>query len=415
MDQNNNQATRDAFMWSRLLRTPFWAIYCLIPYIMYRDLHATPLQIAVVVAIKPMSSLLSIYWSVLINQRTDRLRSNIILANVLSILPFFFFPWVENAWFFIAASGWFMAFHRGVTPAWMEVLKLNLPTVSRERVFAYGTTVGYLGDALLPFLFGGFLDGCYHAWRWIFPITALISLFAIYYQLRIPIQTKQGGAPLPLTPLKERIIEPWKTAWELIARRPDFRAFQMGFMLGGMGLMVMQPALPEFFLDRLSLSYKELAIALAFCKGIGVASTSRLWADWMNKIDIYRFSGWVCLIAAFFPLCLIAAEWHLAWLYFAYILWGIMQGGSELSWNLSGPIFSKEEDSSSYSSVGVLAVGLRGCFVPTLAGALCSYCNPIFVLCLGSLLCICATERMFAYYRIHIKAQQALPTLNEVT
>lgn len=406
MDQKSNQATRDAFMWSKLLKTPLWAIYCLIPYIMYRDLHATPLQIAVVVAIKPMSSLFSIYWSILINQRTDRLRSNIILANVLSVLPFFFFPIIENAWFFIAASGWFMAFHRGMTPAWMEVLKLNIPNVSRERVFAYGTALGYLGDALLPFLFGGLLDGYYHAWRWIFPVTALISLFAIHYQWRIPIQATKRVA-LPSIPLQERLSQPWKTAWNLLRKRVDFRAFQMGFMLGGMGLMVMQPALPEFFLDRLSLSYKELAIALAFCKGIGVASTSRLWADWMNKIDIYRFSAWVCLIAALFPLCLIASQWHLGWLYFAYILWGVMQGGSELSWNLSGPIFSKEEDSSTYSSVGVLAVGLRGCFVPTLAAILCSFCSPIIVLCLGSLLCLLATERLFAYCRTHIKPVEA--------
>jgi predicted MFS family arabinose efflux permease len=401
--------TRNAFMGSRLLRTPLWAIFSLIPYILYRDLHATPLQIAVIVAIKPMSSLLSIYWSHSINQRKDLLRSNIILANVLSLLPFFLFPWIENVWFFIAASGWFMAFHRGVTPAWMEVLKLNLPNKSRERVFAYGTTVGYVGDALLPFLIGGLLDGYTQAWRWIFPLTAFIALLAFFLQIRLPVPEAnviQSTNP-PLIPLSKRLMDPWKNAWALIKRRPDFRSFQVGFMFGGMGLMVMQPALPEFFLDNLSLSYKELAIALAFCKGVGVASTSRIWADWMNKIDIYRFSAWISLIAALFPLCLIAAQLNLAWLYIAYIIWGIMQGGSELSWNLSGPVFSKEEDSSSYSSVGVLAVGLRGCFVPTLAGALCSYCSPILVLCLGSVLCLCAVERMFAYHRAYAKPEMA--------
>lgn len=396
--------TRNAFMWSRLLRTPFWAIYSLIPFILYRDFQATPLQIAAVTAIKPMASLLSVYWSFSINQRRDRLRANIIWANVLSVLPFFLFPWVTDPWLIIAAFGWFMALHRGVMPAWMEILKLNLPGVSRERIFAYGTTVGYLGDACFPFLIGGLLDGYYQAWRWIFPLTAFVSLASAIFQYRIPIQDEKIEKPLwfPI-PFARVLVEPWMNAWSLICRRPDFRAFQIGFMFGGTGLMIMYPAFPKFFMDNLNLSYTELAIAIALCKGIGVALTSRIWADWMNKVDIYRFSAYVTGIAALFPLCLIAAQWHVAWLYFAYIIWGVMQGGSELSWNLSGPIFSKEEDSSGYSNVGVLAVGLRGCVAPAFAAILCSLFNPVLVLCLGGLVCLCATERMSTFSRRYLQ------------
>ncbi|MBS4168247.1 MFS transporter [Parachlamydia sp. AcF125] len=392
--------TRKAFIWSRLLRTPFWAIYSLIPFILYRDFHATPLQIAAATAIKPMASLLSVYWSFSINQRRDRLRANIIWANILSVLPFFLFPWVSSPWLIIAAFGWFMFLHRGVMPAWMEVLKLTLPGVSRERLFAYGTTIGYVGDACLPFLIGGLLDGYEQAWRWIFPLTAFISLASVIFLYRISVPPEKIGRPLqPPVPITRKLAEPWIHAWSLVCRRPDFRDFQIGFMLGGAGLMIMSPTFPIFFMDILHLSYTELAIAVAFCKGVGVAMTSRMWADWMNKVDIYRFSACVTFIATLFPLCLIAAQWHIAWLYFAYVIWGVMQGGSELSWNLSGPIFSKDEDSSAYSNVGVLAVGLRGCMAPSLAAILCSLFNPLFVLCLGGLFCLGATERMSVFSR----------------
>jgi len=69
-------------------------------------------------------------------------------------------------------------------------------------------------------------------------------------------------------------------------------------MLGGGGLMIMQPALPAFFLGELSLSYTTLAIALAACKGIGFTLTSRLWAGLLNKLNIFRFSSHVTILAA---------------------------------------------------------------------------------------------------------------------
>ena len=37
-----------------------------------------------------------------------------------------------------------------------------------------------------------------------------------------------------------------------------------------------------------------------------------------------------------------------------------MQAGSELSWNMSGPLFSKQEESSSYTSVNIVTAGIRG-------------------------------------------------------
>jgi hypothetical protein len=49
-----------------------------------------------------------------------------------------------------------------------------------------------------------------------------------------------------------------------------------------------------------------------------------------------------------------------AWLYAAY-LYGAMQGGSELSWKLSGPIFAKDKHSTPFSSLNLVLVGARGC------------------------------------------------------
>jgi predicted MFS family arabinose efflux permease len=398
--------TRLAYTWTRILNTPFWAIYTLLPFIMCKDLQATPWQIACIVSLKPIVSLFSLYWSSQIKKRRDRLISNIIWAGILGHLPFLFVPWVNNPWFFVFASAVYMLFHRGVNPAWMEVLKVNVPEDSRKTVFAYGSAVYHVGGALLAIVIGWILDDSFQAWRWLFPLTALFALGAIIFQATLPVKQMHDDQAFrsfsPFT-FKEQFQKPWRDAWELMKQRPDFARFQIGFMLGGGGLMLWQPALPQFFIETLQLNYKELTFAMTLCKSFGYALALPLWTRGMNRIDLFFFSGIVTAIAALFPLGLMAAQWNILWLYAAYLLYGIMQAGSELSWNLSGPIFSKHEDSSTYTGVNVVTIGLRGCIAPPLGGFICNLTNATMVLLMGGGFCLLATWQMILNRRTEEK------------
>lgn len=394
-DATSSQITRYAFVWTNILNAPFWAIFNMLPFILYKDMHATPLQVATIIALKPLVSLISLYWSALIEKRPDRLLSNVIWARLIGHLPFLFFPFIENVWFFVASFGFYMMLARGTVPAWMEILKQNIPQVSRERVFAVGSAFGYVGNALLPFVVGPLMDTYFQAWRWIFPAFAVISMAAIFIKARIPIQ-KTAISPEDAARLtvREQLIQPWKSAWNLLKRRPDFRRYQLGFMLGGSGLIIIQPALPVFFMDVLNLSYTELAVALTLCKGVGFAVMSPVWAQWINRMDIFKFNGLVTFLAASFPLFLLAATGNLMWLYLGYIFYGMMQAGSEMSWNLSGPIFARHEDSSVYSSVNVLTVGLRGSFIPALGSLICTWSGSFTVMAMGIVLCVLGSAMM---------------------
>ncbi len=389
--------TRIAYTWTRILNTPFWALYTLLPFIMCKDLQATPWQIACIISLKPIVSLFSLYWSSQVKRRRDRLISNIIWAGILGHAPFLLVPWISHPWFFIFASAIYMLFHRGVNPAWMEVLNVNVPEDSRKMVFAYGSAVYHAGGALLAIVIGWLLDNHFQAWRWLFPLTALFSLGAIIFQASLPIKISLSSQEdrVPSFSFKEHLQKPWKEAWELIKQRPDFARFQIGFMLGGGGLMLWQPALPQFFFDTLQLNYKELTIAMTLCKSVGYTLSIPLWTRMMNRMDIFVFSAVVTAIAALFPLGLMAAQWNLIWLYAAYLLYGLMQAGSELSWNLSGPIFSKEEDSSTYTGVNVVSIGLRGCISPPLGSFLCNLTNATTVLLMGGSFCLLATCQMY--------------------
>ena len=396
-DPSHVQMTRFTYLLSYILYTPFWGIYNMLPFILYKDLHATPWQIAMLITLKPVVSIFSLYWSSHVSQRPDRLKKNIVIAGVLGNLPFFFYPFVDNVWFFVITSASFMLLARGVVPAWMEILKINIPTQSRSKAFAYGSSVCYLLSGVFPILFGWLMDEHLQVWRWIFPVTALLSMSTILLQIRLPTPPLQNIVPPDNKPsLIHHLVHPWKKSWELLRQRPDFAWYQGGIMISGFGVMLWQPALPVFFMDGLNLSYTELATALAFFKGIGYATSSPMWANYFNRSMIYRFCGYVAMLFCVFPLLLIAAKWDLLWLYAAYVLYGVTQSASEMSWSLSGPAFSRDqEDSSSFTSINVLMVGLRGCIAPPLGSYLLVYGGSQVDMVLGSILCGVGAVYMF--------------------
>jgi Major Facilitator Superfamily len=401
-EENSYCQTRAAFLWSRLFNIPFWTIINMLSFILYKDMQITTLQITIIVALKPISALFAAYWSVSIHQRQDRLISNLVWANILRFVPFLFFPWMGSAWLMILAFGVYMMLHRGCIPAWMEILKLNIKGTARERVFAYVNASDYLISAFMPLLIGWMLDDFHEAWRWIFPITALIGLSSTYFLFKIPpsMIPKISERMKSEFTISEHALKPWKDCWTLLKERPDFANFQKGFFLGGAGLMIMHAVLPIFFVDTLHLSYTEMAFAITLCKGIGYAVTSPIWVRVFHRLDIFYFCGLVTILIALFPFFLYGAEQHLLFFYFAYMMYGLMQAGSELAWHMSGPIFSQEGDSSVYSRTNVLTVGVRGCIAPFFGSFLFYiFNNSMIVLFCGSLVAILATERLFHYSR----------------
>lgn len=395
MNQILAKKTNLAYVATRVLDTPFWGVFNLLTFILYKDLHITPFQLAFMIALKPLVSIFSSYWSTLINQRKDKLKENIVWARIIGYLPFFFFPFVNNSWFFIASFGIYMTLAVGIVPAWMELLRLNVPKIKREKVFSYSQAFGYLGGGLLPFILGGVLDEYSQAWRWMFPAAALVGLSALFFQMRIQVAGEDEPFEKKSHPITHHLLKPWKNVWNLLRERPDFQRFQIGFMILGGGLMVIQPALPIYFMDVLNLSYTELAISMTLCKGLGFALGSPYWSKTLNEKDIFGYSALVALIAALFPILLLFSGMQVMWLYVAYFIYGFMQSGNELVWNMSGPIFSHHKDSSTYSTTNLIAVGIRGCFIPMIGGLLIAYYQPSLVMFLGLGLCLIASLNLF--------------------
>ena len=374
--------TRWSLIMSSLIHEPFSSIYIWLPFILRKDLNASVLQIAILVTLKPVISIFSFYYTSL---RSHNVRQAFVTAGILARIPFLLFPFFNNIWYFIFASTTYMLFYRAAIPSWMEILKLNLNKEMRHRYFTLSSAMGYAEGVFLSLYLGYLLDVHFELWRSLFALFAAIGIVGVVMQAFLPIN-RENWVPKERQPLK--LLQPWKDTIKLMRERPDFAHFQWGFMGAGFGIMLVIVVVPLYFADILQLSHKEFANARYIFMGFGFILCSPIWSRLMNRLSVFQVTSLVTLSFAFFPISLMFATTSPLFLYLAFAIYGLAQSGSHTVWHLSGPIFAQDEDSSHFSGVNIVMVGLRGMVAPLLGGLLYATCGSMFVLVLGMLLCL---------------------------
>ncbi len=365
--------TKIIFSFYKLLESPLGSLFNIFLIILY-NLQATPLQMIIAISSKPVVALLSFYGNLFIKDKSSKLKLMILASLLLGSIPCLFFPVIDNLWFMIVAYALFTLSLKAAAPAWAEILKINLPSEPRNKVFSRGSIFHYATNIVIPLLVSPLLDGYPGIWKWLFFGFALLNglniLLLLKLKLENHIQEADNAPAYKLNSFSSVLLDPWRNGFKLIKERADFKHFQIVFMLCGTGLMLIQPALPVLLKGTLQLSYFQLTLATSFCKGISFVLSSSVWAHFLSRISINLFNFYVCCFATIFSLFMIGSQYVTSGIYLAYLFYGIMQAGSELSWNLAGPIFAKNKDSTLFTGVNVAAVGVRGCIAPFLGSLL---------------------------------------------
>jgi hypothetical protein len=287
---------------------------------------------------------------------------------------------------------------RATVPAWTEVLKVNLSLKEGASIFSQGASVNYLLTVFIPLLASPWLDLHPETWKWLFFLLASVQVINVTLISFLKLNRKEAqyiDQAYQMNSLQSIVIDPWKKGWSLIKENKSFRNFQIVIVLGGAGIVAIQPILPRFFIETLQLSYTQLALATSLCKGVAFAISSPLWARWISRISIYLLNVYINIFICLFIALILAAHFHLYWVYFAYFAYGIMQAGYELSWNLSGSIFSEKKESTLFSSVNLGILGIRGCIFPFIGQILFAYSNSSNALIFAE--CIALTGLIYTF------------------
>jgi MFS family permease len=396
MDQDQTfqkwRSTRLALLWMNLAAEPLISLYTLIPFILRKDLGATLFQVSLFVTVRPVLSVFSFYWSAYLKEGRGKLIANLVSASVLAYMPFLFFPWVESFWFLLFASAMYQLFSRAAIPSLIEVLKRNIPKKPREHAFSLFFILSFVESGFLGLLFGNLLDSHLLDWKMLFFVAAMVGLSSVLLFSRQKVPELLMKVPLPVS---SSFVYPWKESFRLMRERADFAYFQRVFMIGGSALMLMSPALSCYYVDTLNLSYSNMMTARFIFMAIGVAGSSLLWKKGLSHLSLLKLTLWVLFGFGLFPVALLLAKIDLWFLYLAFFIYGIAQAGSHLIWNLSGTFFAGEQDSSPYTRVNILMLGIRGAVMPLVGGLLCDLLGPVPILFLSTLLCLYGVRYLF--------------------
>jgi MFS family permease len=328
-------------------------------------------------------SVFSFYWSAYLKEGKGKLVANLVGAAFLAYVPFLFFPFLGNIWYLLLASAIYQLFSRAAMPSLIEILKRNIPKQPREHAFSLFFLLSFIESGVLGLLFGFLLDREGIDWKMLLSIAALLGLSSILLFRKVSVPTRSEAEPEGARSL----LAPWKESLRLMQQRNDFALFQWMFMIGGAALMLMAPAFSRYYAQTLALSHTDMAMARFIFMALGVAAASYWWRKSLEKIPILQLTLWVLIGFGLFPLALLLAQYHIAFLYLGFLIYGIAQAGSHLIWNLSGTLFCKEHDSIPFSRVNLLTVGLRGAIFPFIGGILCELWGQTAVLFLGMTLC----------------------------
>lgn len=397
------------YLVNRLLCSPLEAMFAFLIFIISKDAGATPLQAAVLVASKPMVSLIAFYANSFIIVKPALVRPFLMTINLIGCLPCLFFPYFHNPWFFVASFALFTATSRASFPAWTQILKSCACFKTMSQSVSKGSSINYTTALFLPLAFSYWMDLNRQIWPFIYLFLSLLYMINLLVLTLVEIKPNETKA-VPLKSNFQHVITPWRDALRVLKESTSFAKYLIVFFVGGVGIVMMQSILPTFFIEDLNLSYTLLASAFSFCKGISFLIASPYWAKYANRVSLYFINGIMNILTCLFIAFILASKLYLGWLYVAYLMYGAMQAGSDITWNLSGPHFSRDKECTSYSNLNLVLVGLRGCICPALSQFMFFYFGKMGVF--GASFGICFIGTIYAFWLDRQYAQSTVTMTN---
>lgn len=380
---------------------PLAASYALLTFILRKELHITPFQLSFFVMIKPLILSLSFFWGLSLRYKENpNLLKNSILAWILARIPFLFFPFINNFYFVLLASSFYLIFHKAGMPALNEIIKRNIKDEEKIiNLFFKIPIFIFIESIILGIFIEKFLNKNSANWKMLFFIFSLFSLLGLFLKMKIKVPKMEFEKNY----IKQNFSSSIKDIFILLRARKDFAYFQLGFMIGGGSLMLISPALYIYLTDNLNLTNSNMTIARLIIMSFGFILSSYFWKKFLTRLSMNKLITWVIAGFSIYVFLLLLAQINLLYFYLSFFVYGIAQSGSSLLWNLSGIYFAKSQNSIIFTSTNLFFLGARGIVAPFIGSFLCYLVNPVFTLLIGFLILIFGIVLLYRLNNANIK------------
>ena len=353
-------------------------------FVFIKSLHGSSYQLSVLFQFSVLVFLVLLVF----NEMLKRIRNKANLLRVTGILtrlPLFvlvFFPGTHaamsgNSFYHYIFLAVFLIYYLG-NPAIFPIINLLLKHNYRLEVFgklySLATFWNKVVMLLTTFVYGLLLDADNFAFRWVFPIIAVIGFLSLVLLSRIPYEEKEIFAPAKK--FFASILDSGMNMYRTWTGNKAFHHFEIGFLFYGFAFMSTITVITLFFERSLHLNYSGVAfyknsynvLALLFIPFFG-----RL----LGRIDPRKFAAITFATIFLYLLSLALTSWFPGYtivmgikIYYFLLLYilgqALFAATMSLLWSIGSAYFCRPEEAADYQSVHLFLTGTRAVFAPIL-------------------------------------------------
>lgn len=264
----------------------------------------------------------------------------------------------------------------GLSTVRSAIWRLNFPRKNRARITGNVLLVVSLLSATVPLAAGSLLDVYPLAFRWIYPLAAVLGLVGVTQMFRLRVRTERALIHAeknphadPNTPLR-RNGRPHGFVSVLVEDH-RFRQYMVCQFFAGLANMMGNTAFALFIIEKIRHRDDANFLGMTLTTSLPLLLTMLslpLWSRLLDRSHIASFRITHGLTWVFGQSFAFLAAWygHLWMLFLPQVLLGLMRGGGQIAWQLGHNDFADKRLAALYMGIHQTLTGVRGAFAPFL-------------------------------------------------
>jgi len=353
-------------------------------FVFIRSIKGSDYQLSVLFQLTTVLLIFAVFFHELLKRYGNKKKLLLIVA-VITRLPLalpFFFPtnpeaYLNNPVYHYYFLGIFLIYYFAnpiIFPSINQLLKNSYRHEHFGRLYTLATTWNKIVMMAVTFLYGMLLDYDYYAFRYVFPVTAILGIISVYLLSKIPYTEKPNH--VRNSKLLNSVVESVKRMLKILKENKPYKHFEIGFMLYGFAFMSTVSVITIFFSRQLDLNYTSVAF---YKNGYNLLAIFLLpmFGRLIGRIDPRRFAAITFFSMMVFLLFLVLTEQFPFFtsignikLYYMLIFYMIGQGffaaTMGILWSIGSAYFCKKEDADLYQAIHLTLTGERALLAPLL-------------------------------------------------